>query len=113
MSSFWNMLLSWLASISVTFEYSIDELLTMPDCSSGRKLLDKISERNCFCTLSSVLKALSTLDLMVGSRSGISIEKLSRGLLICSVMLIPHSTVLLLATDVVSAISVESDALVL
>ena len=40
-------------------------------------------------------------------------EKLKRGLLIFSVMLIPHSTVRLVATDVVSAIKVESDAFVL
>ena len=61
-----------------------------------------INDRNCFCTLSSVLKALSTLDFIVGSRSGISMEKLSSGLLSLSFMLIPQSTVRLLAMEVVS-----------
>ena len=41
------------------------------------------------------------------------IENASLGLLILSVIFIPHSTVRLVATDVVSAIRVESEALVL
>ena len=110
MFNFWNMLLSWFASISLTFEYSTLELLKIPDCSSGRKLLEMIRDKNCFCTLSSVLSALSTLDLIIGSRSGISIENDNLGLRSFSLIEIPHSTGLLFVTDVVSAIKEDSEA---
>ena len=98
--------------MSVTLEYSMELLLTIPDCSSGRKLLEIIRDRNCFWTLSSVLSALSTLDCTVGSRSGTAMENPSLGLLSLSVIDIPHSTVLLLDTEVVSAMRVDSDAFV-
>ena len=68
---------------------------------------------NCFCILSSVLRALSTLDFTVGSMSGISMEKASLGFFNLSVMLIPQSTVLLVDTDEVSAMRVARDVLVL
>ena len=63
--------------------------------------------------MSSVLSALSTLDFMVGSMSGTLIENPRRGFFSLSEMLIQHSTVLRVLTDVVSAISVDREAFVL
>ena len=108
------MLFSWPAIISVTLEYSVDEvLLVTPDCSSGRKLLVISNVSSCFWTLSWVFRALSTLAWVVGSRSGISIANPSLGFLSLSEMEILHSTVLLDVVDVVSAMRVPTDALVL
>lgn len=57
---------------------------------------------NCFWTLSSVLRALSTSDLVVGSRSGTLMEKDTFGSLSLSLIWMPHSTFFLVETEVVS-----------
>src|SRR5574344_1008831 len=112
MSNFSKILFNWLDIISATLEYSILLVLTTPDSSPGRNLLDTRREMNCFCILSSVLSALSTLDLVVGSTSWTSMENSSLGFFNLSEIPIPHSTVFLVDTDDVSAISVASEVLV-
>ena len=76
------------------------------------KLPEIRSERNWRWILSSVLRALSTLDLVVGSRSGTSIEKESFGSRSLPETPMPQFTTLRAETAVVSAIKVATDAFV-
>lgn len=88
------------------------ELLTIPDCSSGTKLPENSSAMNCFWTLSGVLNALSTRPLVMGSRSGISIEKESSGLARGPWSCMPQLTLRRLPTAVVSDMRVDMEAFV-
>ena len=71
------MLLSCPDMTSIMLDIRMLLLLKIPDWSLGRNVFVTSRETNCFWTLSTVLSALSTWDLVEGSRSGMSMEKAS------------------------------------
>ena len=108
-SSLERMLLNCRDIISDTLEYRMLGLFTTPDCSLGMNDPVTSSAMNCFCTLSSVLSAPSTSDLVIGSRSGTSMLNATEGAARRSEICMPQFTGRRVETEVVSASSLLSE----